>query len=481
MKSFSSKPDPSSVEKPDDPVRRRLLAATSAGCAAMATAPLLAAARVPGLAGAEPQPPRASGEPASDIYAALRQSTLGALYQTPAVGGLLSYLGALLLPVKGKTPEQMWREYTDGRISETVFKLVKADLEGLTGVARLYRDAVASEDSATLHAQSIAANTQFVALLPRFQLQGEEIALLPLFAIAATLHLALLRDIVLKGHSIGFTDASLDTYRNDLTRLIQDYTGHADRFVAAAMARARDDNPDTGLPATRNQPLSAMLATKATLQLSVIDQRDTWYAFDATRFPGPKRVWLVRELFTPIAGWWDLQSKAPDSIPAWESPGFRIDRLEVFVRQQWRTRWLSAFKLHYGDTDGSLESGEIWGDRYQLALDPSFWITGVRTHFGAGLAMIELRDTLGRTHRFGRPAESNEPHVDHAYPGHGLTSIRSVGRARDSGAAKGAVSGCVYGFCLEQPTAATITPALASRIAPVIAPALRDWIAAPVQ
>lgn len=419
-------------------------------------------------------------EPAEGVYGLLRQSTLSALVQAPVVGGILSYLGALILPSRGKTPEQLWREYTDGRIAETVFNQVKADLEGLTGVAQLYRDAVCSGDTNTLHSQSISANTQFTALLPRFRLKNHEIALLPLFAVAATLHLALLRDIVLKGRAIGFTEASLETYRKELSGRILGYSDHVDRSVAAAIEKARVENPDTGIPSTRNQPLSAMLATKADLQLTVIDQRDTWYAFDATRFPEPKRVWLLRELFSPIAGWWDFASKAPQSIPDWKSPGFRPDRIEMFLRSQWHTQWLSAVKIHYGDTDKVIETGEIQGELQPLTIDKSFWLKRAKTTFSAGVARIELTDNRGRTARFGRGAEPNEPFVHSGYAGHGITSIRSVGKGRSGGAAENAMSGCVFGFCLEIPTASSITRDADSRISAVIAPGLRDWIRRPI-
>jgi len=412
----------------------------------------------------------------------MRESTLGALYQAPIVGGLLSYIGALILPREGESPEQMWRKYTDKRISETVFELVRADLEGLTSVSRLYRDAVTAQDRPTLHSQSIASNTQFAALIPRFQLESERIALLPLFVTAATLHLALLRDIALKGLDIGFSVESVANYKIELTNRIQSYTRHVDRVVEAAIAKARRDNPNDGTPARRNQPLSAMLAEKARLQLEAMDQRDTWYAFDAARYPNSKSVWLLREIFSPVAGWWDLESRAPapDEIPDWKTPGVRINRAEFWIRSQWRTQWLSAMALRYDQTDKTLQTGEIWGDRDELNIDPSFWLKSVRTTFSAGVAQLMLKTSTGRTLTVGRDAETNEVSTESGYANHGLQSMRSVGKGRSDGAAKGAVSGIVYGFALELPGPARIQPGAEARIMPVISPHLRDWVKAPI-
>ena len=57
-----------------------------------------------------------------------------------------------------------------------------------------------------------------------------------------------------------------------------------------------------------------------------------------------------------------------------------------------------------------------------------------------------------------------------------ILSIRSVGKGRNSGAAKGALSGLVFGFGLEYPGPTRIQPEAESRIIPVIAPHLVDWV-----
>ena len=59
--------------------------------------------------------------------------------------------------------------------------------------------------------------------------------------------------------------------------------------------------------------------------LAVIDIRETWYAFDAVKYPARVRVRLDREIMY-LAGWWDSHSKAPENIPQYPLPSSTIRR-----------------------------------------------------------------------------------------------------------------------------------------------------------
>jgi len=91
----------------------------------------------------------------ADPWGPIREALLAGLNLVPVVGGFLSYLGALFIPGAGQSAEQRWRAYTDDRISEALFTLVKAELTGLSGVAKLYADAVRSGDMTAIRTQSI--------------------------------------------------------------------------------------------------------------------------------------------------------------------------------------------------------------------------------------------------------------------------------------------------------------------------------------
>lgn len=403
---------------------------------------------------------------------ALRDSVLAGLNLVPVAGGFLSYLGALFIPGIGKSQEQMWREYTDQAISDALFRLMQADLIGLSNVARLYGDAVRANDNNALRAQSIAANTQFAALAPRFQLAGEQVRLLPLFAICATMHLSLLRDMTLTGKELGFNAAFIATLNEQLANRIDSYGKYVDQYVPQAIAQTRLDNPH-GPALRQNQPLSAMLETKTRLQLSVIDLRDTWHAFDAERFPGPSLVKLDREIYTPIAGWWDHHS-TPDHIPEWKAPSSPLRRIDVWERAQWRTRFLSAFSVTYEDGSG-LTTGDRTGTQRAVTVPAGHHIKRVQTHASAGVFRTTFTYQNDQSFSIGRDVESSERRFSHEYLGHQLSSVRSIGKGRN--AAENAVSGCIYGFQLVNKVARPASGETYSRLAEHMPSRLLDWVA----
>jgi hypothetical protein len=406
------------------------------------------------------------------FYDLLRHSTLGGLNLAPVVGGLMSYLGALFIPNRGESPETMWRRLIKDAVSEALLRKVERDLIGLSNVAREYSTAVATGNQQTILAQSIAANTVFAVMLPGFQLRGEESALLPLFSIAATLHLALVRDMVLKGKDIGMSDAHVARLADQMIGQITQYSTYVDTHVAAAIDKARRDNPNGSVWQRRNMPLSAMLETKARYQITVVDFRDTWRGFDPVRFPGKSSIKLDREVYTPILGWWDSKSRTPDVIPSWKPPQSPLKTLKVWDKNQWRTRFIFGFESEYAD-GSTLPSGSRVDTVYSIPAEP--YIDEVVTQSSKGVFHMSFR-SQGRWKGVGE-ADRHElaRHFRSAYSGHRLSSVRSVGKG--DGAAEGAVSGCVLGFQLIQQEANSISLAAFDVIASKVAPQLVEWIA----
>jgi hypothetical protein len=458
-----------------DSTRRRFMRTAALGAASVASAPLASA----GLVDLKGQPfastMDAHQNPAEFSAKLFRESLLAGLNLVPVVGGFLSYLGALFIPGVGQTTDEMWLKIIDSRISQALFRKVQRDLVGLTDAATLYRNAVSAGDRNEIRETSIAVNVSFTTLLPGFQISGEEVALIELFAIAATMHLCLLRDIAVKGNDLGLTNASIANYQQELQRRIAEYTRYADRHVAAAIEKARRDNPNTGVPRTRNQPLSAMLATKARYQISVLDLRDTWHAFDAQKFPTSTTVTLSREILSPIAGWWDLQSTAPSSIPDWKAPASTPWVIQARQRKQWRTSFLTGFSLFY-ENSNALNTGEQIGELFHLNLGRQY-VKRVSGYFSAGVCRMSFRVNDGTTRTVGREPEENESSFSQEYADHCLSSLRSVGKGRTSGAAKDCVSGCIFGFQLIDKGPEPISVDALKKIGPKIAPRLLNWIA----
>lgn len=402
----------------------------------------------------------------------LRNALLGALNLIPVTGGLLSFIGALFIPGAGKTAEQLWRDYVDRAISDALFRLVQSDLEGLSAVAALYRDTVDSGDLAALGIQSIAANTTFVASMPGFRLAREEVALLPLYTVAATMHLSLLRDMALTADDLGYDPAYRAVIERQLSSCIQEYTQHVDTQVAAALAKAKADNPNRGTPQTRNQPLAAMLGAKAALQVAVIDIRDTWYAFDAVRYPGPVGVRLGREIFY-LAGWWDSNTTAPVDIPRYPLPTSTISRMEFWQHAYRGELFLAGVSLDYADGT-RLRTGEIAGQLTTIDLPTNGYINRVGTHYGSAVERVELGmggNRLWRT--VGTRRTQTDPAIV-APADHRLSSMRSAGGARWTDGRDDC--GYIIGFQLVGQVAQPMGVELFDRIAPNIAPRLLDWV-----
>lgn len=460
-----------------DSNRRRFMRTTTLGAACMLSTPLLASS---GLADVQGRPlanarnlPPLPEQPFTDT---LREVVLSGLKAVPTAGGLLSYLGSLFIPYAGLTPDERWLQVIDARISEALFRKVQRHLVGLSDAATQYRNAVAAGDMREIMQTSISVNTLFLGLVPSFQISGEEVPLLPVFVIAATLHLSLLRDMALKGREIGLNDASITNYKRDLERRIGEYTRYVDRFVAQALDGAKTANPNTGLPRTRNQPLNAMLIEKANLQINVLDIRDTWHAFDAVKFPGSVTVRLNREVFSEVCGWWDAFSKAPSQLPDWKPPTSRIATLRLWDKAQWRTSFLAGFSVGYAGGGAWLETGEKTGEPLPWGLRDNY-ITRVEGHFSSGIInMIFFAGSRGERYQFGRNAEPNQARYQAGLAGHCLSSIRSIGKATKGSTAEGLVSGCIFGFQLMNQEARPISAAAFEQVAPTIAPRLLDWV-----
>jgi|GEM_PF-521881 len=455
-------------------LRKRRFLQSAAGAALGAllpTVPVFAGGALGSPLAAVGRPPVA---PASESLAGgLRDALLASLNLIPVTGGFLSYIGALFIPPAGKTAEQLWREYADQAVSDALLRLVKADLEGLSSVARLYRDAVESGDFKALGIQSIVANTNLTAAIPRFRLEREEVALLPLYVVAATMHLAVLRDMALKADELGFKPAFTTKIQTQLTRCIAEYTQYVDKQVESSLAKVKADNPNLNTPATHNQPFAALLAAKAGMQLRVIDIRDTWHAFDAVRYPGRVSVRLDREILY-LAGWWDSNSRAPQVIPSYPRPASEVRRLEFWQHLYRKTLYLAGVSLDYADGT-RLRSGEIAGKPTTIDMPKGAYIDRVTTYYGSAVQQVDLG--MGTQHAW-RTIGTHDTQTNPAIVApadHRLSSMRSAGGAQWTDGKDDC--GYVIGFQLVNQIAKPISVALFDRVAPNIAPRLLDWIA----
>lgn len=394
---------------------------------------------------------------------------------SPLIGGYLVGLGNLFVPQPGENPEVLWQRFTEEKIAETVTNLVKADLAGISDVARLYRDTVRDGNKDTIKTQSIAARTVFAQRMPQFQLTGHEGALLHYFSMAATLELCLLRDMALTGKQIGLSDADVESVKQDLTSRISRYGRYVDEFVPKVVDKARRDNPYSNTPNGRNQPLSAIHEALYALTPSVIDVRATWDAFDARKFPNGSRVRLERELLSPVVGWWEPGTSPPSARPDWSTPKSDVRSIEFWIRKPYNVEYMSGFKVNHAD-GSSVMTGEASGRKQELDLNQRY-ATSIAAFSSAAIGgMTFLTQLDKKIHEFGPPKDKYDRILyAHAPIGHRLSSLRSIGTAKDH--AVGGISGFVAGFQLIDKEAKAMTAEIMQQISPSLPPQVSRWLA----
>ncbi len=458
---------------PHDPGRRRLLALAGLAGSGLLLSPSWA--RLPAtVTGGPVYPVDAPLQAGEEGWQYIRDAVLASLNLVPVVGGFLSYLGALFIPGAGLSAEQRWQRYTDAVVSRSVFELVKADLLGLSNVAMLYRSAVASQNPAVMLSQSIAANSLFVQVLPRFQLEGQRAALLPLFAVAASLHLALLRDVILGARELGIGGEYLAQLVAQQKSAIADYTAYVDRETQSIYDAVRA-RPGEG--AASNTPLSQLLERRSQLQVAVLDLRDTWYAFDATLHPDRVTLSVDRELYTGLIGVWDGTGAARDRFPDWTPPQAPLRSIEVTRRRvaNIEVGFLDGVRMEYSNGE-VLTTGQLAERNAPLRLDAGESITAATTRYRTiqGLVSLELATSRDRRYKVSGRENNFDIRVESAFAMHQLSSIRVLGRGRASARA---AAGCyVLGFQLIERRARGLTLEMLRRVGPTIAPHLLDWI-----
>lgn len=460
---------------PQDMPRRRLIQSALLGSACFVAAPVFSRAGLVDPFG-RPIAAHLQGPDGEDIAWVMRDAVLASLNLIPTVGGFLSYLSALFIPSPGKSAEQMWREYTDEKISSALFALVQANLIGLTNVSQLYNSAVSAQQVEVIRAQSIAANTSFVETMPSFALTGEEVALLPLYVIAASLHLALLRDMVLSSEKIGLTNASRDVVAAQQQAAIKEYTAHVDKQAAAVYDAVRRDHPGSE-ERSRNSPLSELLQRRTELQQDCLDIRDTWHGFDAVRYPGKVKLRVNRELFTGIIGPWDRVAPSANRFPDWAPPASPLRSVEITRRlvSNIELAFLGGVRMRY-------EDGTTVDTGIRAESDKEFTVSGgdriidVQTHHRTvqGLVSMKLVTQLNREHKVMGRENNFDVVLSSQFPGHCLSSIHIIGAGTASAAR--ASGCCVLGYQLLDQEASVMSEAMFERLAPRVPPHLLRWM-----
>jgi hypothetical protein len=288
------------------------------------------------------QPPTQSAPAPTDIndWSNTAMNVIAsALGMVPEVGSLLSGLVYILWP---SDQEDVWEEIKDQvqalvqqDLTQLVENLEAQTLQGLKGSIQDYQDAITTNDQTNISQNWTSAKLNFIQQLPQFQTQGYEVALLPYYAQAVNLYLALLRDGVLHGKDWGWTDADVAVATKEMNQAIQDVCQWVDTTFGqeygrrtSAFGAAQDAYVQF---CAGNDPINYSLGVHYNvtawnqqndfltwMTLKVLDFRNLWPFCTS----GQADAVLHREIYSaacgssdyssiPVRPWWILNPPAP--------------------------------------------------------------------------------------------------------------------------------------------------------------------------
>ncbi len=338
-------------------------------------------------------------------------STLGLI---PEVGSLLSGLVYILWP---SDQEDVWDEIKDQvqalvqqDLTQLVENLEAQTLQGLKGSIQEYQDALTTNDPSNISQNWTSAKLNFVQQMPQFKTPGYEVALLPYYAQAVNLYLALLRDGVLHGKDWGWTDADVAVATKEMNQVIQDACQWVDTtfgqeygrltnwFVLAQdtyvqFCNAGNDPVNYSLGVHHNVTAWNVQNNFLTwMTLKVLDFRNLWPYFTS----GQADAVLQREIYSaacgssdynsiPIRPWWSLNPWAPTQP---------LTTIEVFAADR-----INGVRLTYPSGGGpggqtQVVGGALTGDTHVTVATATNPLLAVSVSFGdiVGALQFDLSD-----------------------------------------------------------------------------------------
>lgn len=391
-------------------------------------------------------------------WGAFRSVTLMALGSVPLAGGVLSFFGALFIPTHlFDSEDAQWRRYIDAvnkivddKIDDAIYLQVQASLVGFTRTARLFVSALQTGDTQHIRTVIDSMNVAFTASMQGFMLREHEARLLPLFVPVANLHLGLLRQAVQLGRLEGYPPAVILDYQSQLQASIDDYGQYYDDVVLLQLQAAARTHPHDG-GNNRNQPLAAVYELRSRLQASLGDTRDCWKYFDTERYPDAVKVLLNREVFSILVGsYFDDKVPEPTSVDLPEPPTgpIRGITLQGYVFVDGMT-----FSYAHGQGPGRVDQVRVGGmggipRRYDDIVERGH-VRAVLVQHGYAVDSLALEYGDGTMTACSGDTGNQDRTLRIAFSGHHLSSVVGFGTADGYG---GVLSGCMFGFQLDEPS-----------------------------
>ncbi|OBT52544.1 hypothetical protein VE04_08543 [Pseudogymnoascus sp. 24MN13] len=152
------------------------------------------------------------------------------------VSSVITLAGQAFLP-SGSEPERLWNmlrerieELIGSKISDYHFKMMKAKIEGfqinMNAFSKVCKEYDEAKNENEKRKAANTVKTSHIAFLfvirgsiPEFQAKDYEVMTLPLFALAATMHLMLLADGIKNGKDWGYSETNISGMRDEFKKL----------------------------------------------------------------------------------------------------------------------------------------------------------------------------------------------------------------------------------------------------------------------
>ncbi|MCU5600785.1 MULTISPECIES: insecticidal delta-endotoxin Cry8Ea1 family protein [Bacillus cereus group] len=146
--------------------------------------------------------------------------------------------------------------------------------------------------------QRVFADTHqsFLTSIPSLQQLGHQQSFLPLFAIAANLHLLLLRDVSVYGKEWGYTDNIIKGYYQDQLKGTKEYTDYAVRIYKEGLEKAKR------IPGSSNLNWDNYNQYRREMTVTVLDIISLFPTYDTHQYNMSTKIELTREVYTDRIG-----------------------------------------------------------------------------------------------------------------------------------------------------------------------------------
>ncbi|GAB4022196.1 insecticidal delta-endotoxin Cry8Ea1 family protein [Spirosoma koreense] len=260
-----------------------------------------------------------------------------AIEMVPVAGDLLGGLVEILWP---STQEDVWGEIksqvealVNQQIAAAVYTQVSEDLQGLSNSLTIYQNELKEGTTGEILNQWMITKNLFVAALPHFQSQGNQVPLLPLFGQFVNLYLGILRDGVANGLSWGRTAADhqqdITDLKNAITTSVNYTTTTYNNGRSALLQKTKADSHHI-------EPFKTVNIYDRQMSQTVLVFMDMWPYFDVDKYPNGTKVVYSREIYSDPYGTADdsgpivlpsAPTQSPSNITVWGWD--RIDAVQV--------------------------------------------------------------------------------------------------------------------------------------------------------